>query len=110
MYGWGENECRTEEISNLLVRQGRRARGKVVLATKVHGNMAADAESWPNHDKLSAVNIRRAVTRRSGGSRPTAWTSTSASVGSPRATAEIIPPHDPLSVHALARCRRWGSG
>jgi aryl-alcohol dehydrogenase-like predicted oxidoreductase len=34
----------------------------VVLATKVYGNMApSDAPAWPNHDKLSALNIRRAV-------------------------------------------------
>ncbi len=61
VYGWGGNECRSEEIVNLLVRRGRRARGKAVLVTKVHGNMAADAESWPDRDKLSAVNVRRAV-------------------------------------------------
>ncbi|MFF4908401.1 aldo/keto reductase [Streptomyces sp. NPDC001260] len=61
VYGWGENKGRTEEIIGTWFAQGGGRRDKVVLATKVYGNMAADGDVWPNHDKLSAVNIRRAV-------------------------------------------------
>ncbi|WP_433451068.1 aldo/keto reductase [Streptomyces sp. CA-142005] len=61
VYGWGENKGRTETIIGNWFAKGER-RDKVVLATKVYGNMAPDGESvWPNHDKLSALNIRRAV-------------------------------------------------
>ncbi|WP_037856905.1 aldo/keto reductase [Streptomyces sp. NRRL S-340] len=61
VYGWGENKGRTESIiGNWFAQDGGR-RDKVVLATKVYGNMGADGEAWPNHDKLSALNIRRAV-------------------------------------------------
>ncbi|MFF5669958.1 aldo/keto reductase [Streptomyces hygroscopicus] len=62
VYGWGENKGRTEKIiGNWFVKGGDR-RDKVVLATKVYGNMAPDdSPVWPNHDKLSALNIRRAV-------------------------------------------------
>ncbi|MFE9937202.1 aldo/keto reductase [Streptomyces hirsutus] len=61
VYGWGENKGRTEEIIGTWFAQAGERRDKVVLATKVYGNMAADGEAWPNHDKLSALNIRRAV-------------------------------------------------
>ncbi|MFF2653982.1 aldo/keto reductase [Streptomyces sp. NPDC058045] len=61
VYGWGDNKGRTEEILGTWFAQGGGRRDKVVLATKVYGNMGADGETWPNHDKLSAVNIRRAV-------------------------------------------------
>src|SRR5919107_792069 len=61
VYGWGENKGRTEEIIGTWFAKGEGRRDKVVLATKVYGNMAGDGPSWPNHDKLSAVNIRRAV-------------------------------------------------
>ncbi|MFM9446153.1 aldo/keto reductase [Streptomyces acidiscabies] len=62
VYGWGENKGHTEEIiGNWFTAGGAARRDKVVLATKVYGNMAADGDAWPNHDKLSAVNIRRAV-------------------------------------------------
>ncbi|MFF7715526.1 aldo/keto reductase [Streptomyces sp. NPDC007988] len=61
VYGWGENKGRTEEIIGSWFAKGGDRRDKVVLATKVYGNMAADGEVWPNHDKLSALNIRRAV-------------------------------------------------
>ncbi|MEV0172843.1 aldo/keto reductase [Streptomyces sp. NPDC050803] len=61
VYGWGENKGRTEEIIGSWFALGGARRDKVVLATKVYGNMGADGEAWPNHDKLSAVNIRRAV-------------------------------------------------
>lgn len=61
VYGWGENKGRTETIIGNWFAKGGERRDKVVLATKVYGNMGADGEAWPNHDKLSAVNIRRAV-------------------------------------------------
>ncbi|MFF3317502.1 aldo/keto reductase [Streptomyces sp. NPDC003035] len=62
VYGWGENKGRTEEIIGSWFAQGGGRRDRTVLATKVYGNMAADGETvWPNHDKLSALNIRRAV-------------------------------------------------
>ncbi|MFC8873344.1 aldo/keto reductase [Streptomyces ardesiacus] len=61
VYGWGENKGRTEEIIGNWFTQGGDRRDRTVIATKVYGNMGADGEAWPNHDKLSAVNIRRAV-------------------------------------------------
>ncbi|WP_189929247.1 aldo/keto reductase [Streptomyces sulfonofaciens] len=61
VYGQGENKGRTEEIIGRWFAQGGERRDKTVLATKVYGNMAPDGDAWPNHDKLSAVNIRRAV-------------------------------------------------
>ncbi|MFC4327524.1 aldo/keto reductase [Streptomyces andamanensis] len=61
VYGWGENKGRTESIIGSWFARGGDRRDKVVLATKVYGNMGTDGEPWPNHDKLSALNIRRAV-------------------------------------------------
>lgn len=61
VYGWGENKGRTEEIVGSWFAKGGDRRDRTVLATKVYGNMGADGEAWPNHDKLSALNIRRAV-------------------------------------------------
>ncbi|MFK4223954.1 aldo/keto reductase [Streptomyces sp. NPDC019890] len=61
VYGWGENKGRTEEIIGSWFAKGGERRDKVVLATKVYANMAGDGEPWPNHDRLSALNIRRAV-------------------------------------------------
>jgi aryl-alcohol dehydrogenase-like predicted oxidoreductase len=62
VYGWGENKGRTEEIIGTWFAKGGDRRDKTVLATKVYANMAPDAgDVWPNHDKLSAFNIRRAV-------------------------------------------------
>ncbi|ARZ68451.1 oxidoreductase [Streptomyces albireticuli] len=61
VYGWGENKGRTEEIIGSWLARGGGRREKVVLATKVFGNMGPDGADWPNHDRLSAVNIRRAV-------------------------------------------------
>ncbi|MFI7101043.1 aldo/keto reductase [Streptomyces sp. NPDC050161] len=62
VYGWGENKGRTEEIVGSWFAKGGDRRDKTVLATKVYANMAPDgAPAWPNHDKLSALNIRRAV-------------------------------------------------
>ena len=62
VYGWGENKGRTEEIVGSWFAKGGGRRDKTVLATKVYGHMGADRENvWPNHDRLSALNIRRAV-------------------------------------------------
>ncbi|MDK1472533.1 aldo/keto reductase [Streptomyces sp. 549] len=61
VYGWGENKGRTEEILGSWFALGGGRREKVVLATKVYGSMAPDGEFWPNQDRLSALNIRRAV-------------------------------------------------
>jgi aryl-alcohol dehydrogenase-like predicted oxidoreductase len=46
----------TEEIIGRWFAQGDGRREKVVLATKVYGNM----EEWPNSSKLSGLNIRKA--------------------------------------------------
>ncbi|MFV2117941.1 aldo/keto reductase [Streptomyces sp. Act-28] len=61
VYGWGENKGRTEEIIGTWFAQGGGRREKTVLATKVYGSMSRDGETWPNEDRLSALNIRRAV-------------------------------------------------
>ncbi|MFJ7149484.1 aldo/keto reductase [Streptomyces sp. NPDC100445] len=62
VYGWGENKGRTESIIGNWFAKGGDRRDKVVIATKVYGNMGQDGGSvWPNQDKLSALNIRRAV-------------------------------------------------
>lgn len=62
VYGWDENKGRTEEIIGTWFTQGGDRRDKTVLATKMYGNMALDGKpAWPNHDLLSAVNIRRSV-------------------------------------------------
>ncbi|MGW0829769.1 aldo/keto reductase [Streptomyces prunicolor] len=62
VYGWGENKGRTEEIIGNWFAKSPDHRDKTVLATKMYGNMGAEGvPAWPNHDKLSALNIRRAV-------------------------------------------------
>ncbi|GAB3112135.1 aldo/keto reductase [Streptomyces calidiresistens] len=62
VYGWGANKGRTEEIIGSWFAKGGDRRDKVVLATKVYGSMQLDDKPvWPNHDKISALNIRRAV-------------------------------------------------
>lgn len=62
VYGQTAGKGRTEEIIGTWFAQGGERRDKVVLATKVYGNMTPDGgTTWPNHDRLSALNIRRAV-------------------------------------------------
>jgi aryl-alcohol dehydrogenase-like predicted oxidoreductase len=56
VYGWKIGEGVTEQIVGRWFAQGGGRREKVVLATKVFGNMGA----WPNLEKLSALNIRQA--------------------------------------------------
>jgi aryl-alcohol dehydrogenase-like predicted oxidoreductase len=53
--GYGRGE--TEQIVGRWFAQGGSRREKVVLATKVYGNVAGD---WPNDSKLSARHIRDA--------------------------------------------------
>jgi aryl-alcohol dehydrogenase-like predicted oxidoreductase len=61
VYGWGADKGRTEEIIGTWFAKGGGRREKTVLATKVFGSMAAEGDSTPNQDRLSALNIRRAV-------------------------------------------------
>ncbi|MDQ3752484.1 MAG: aldo/keto reductase [Actinomycetota bacterium] len=60
VYGWRKGGKRgegvTEKILGTWFAQGGGRRDKVVLATKLFGGMG----DWPNMDKLSALNIRRA--------------------------------------------------
>lgn len=58
VYGWGDNRGRTEQIVGTWFARGGDRRDRTVLATKVYGGMG-DGD-WPNYDKLSALNIRRA--------------------------------------------------
>ncbi|SDN91998.1 aldo/keto reductase [Actinacidiphila guanduensis] len=61
VYGWAANKGRTEEIIGSWFAKGGSRRDKTVIATKVYGNMATEEGDWPNYDRLSALNIRRAV-------------------------------------------------
>ncbi|MFB7863861.1 aldo/keto reductase [Streptomyces sp. NPDC056069] len=61
VYGQTAGKGRTEEIIGSWFAKDPSRRDKVVLATKMYGSMAEDAPAWPNHDRLSAVSIRRAV-------------------------------------------------
>jgi len=56
VYGWKKGEGVTEQIVGRWFAQGGRRRDKVVLATKVHGEMG----DWPNESRLSALHIRKA--------------------------------------------------
>jgi NDP-hexose C3-ketoreductase / dTDP-4-oxo-2-deoxy-alpha-D-pentos-2-ene 2,3-reductase len=60
VYGWrqggGRGEGITEQILGRWFAEGGGRRERVVLATKVYGEMG----SWPNESRLSALNIRRA--------------------------------------------------
>ncbi|OON72328.1 aldo/keto reductase [Streptomyces tsukubensis] len=60
VYGFGAAKGRTEEILGTWFAQGGGRRERTVLATKVFGHMGEN-DPWPNHDKLSALNIRQAV-------------------------------------------------
>jgi NDP-hexose C3-ketoreductase / dTDP-4-oxo-2-deoxy-alpha-D-pentos-2-ene 2,3-reductase len=51
----------TEQIIGRYFAQGGGRRDKVVLATKVYGDMGkGDMENWPNTSRLSALHIRKA--------------------------------------------------
>ncbi len=56
VYGWQKGEGVTEKIVGRWLAQGGGRREKVVLATKVYGEMG----DWPNESRLSALHIRRA--------------------------------------------------
>jgi aryl-alcohol dehydrogenase-like predicted oxidoreductase len=56
VYGWTKGEGVTERIIGRYFSQGGGRRDKVVLATKVYGDMG----DWPNQSKLSALHIRKA--------------------------------------------------
>ncbi|MBI5498455.1 MAG: aldo/keto reductase [Deltaproteobacteria bacterium] len=56
VYGWKSGEGVTEQILGRFFARGGGRRDKVVLATKVYGNMG----EWPNQARLSALHIRRA--------------------------------------------------
>jgi aryl-alcohol dehydrogenase-like predicted oxidoreductase len=56
VYGWKKGEGVTEQIVGRWLAQGGGRREKIVLATKVYGEMG----DWPNESKLSAYHIRRA--------------------------------------------------
>src|SRR5699024_72097 len=53
----------TEQIIGRYFAQGGGRREKVVLATKVYGDMGSEASGtldWPNTNRLSALHIRQA--------------------------------------------------
>ena len=56
VYGGRKGEGVTEAIVGRWLAQGGGRRDKVVLATKVYGDMG----DWPNQSRLSALHIRRA--------------------------------------------------
>jgi len=56
VYGWKKGEGVTEQIIGRWFAKGGGRREKVVLATKVYGDMG----DWPNESRLSALHIRRA--------------------------------------------------
>jgi aryl-alcohol dehydrogenase-like predicted oxidoreductase len=56
VYGWRRGEGWTEQIIGRWFAQGGGRREKVVLATKVFGDMG----EWPNRRGLSALHIRQA--------------------------------------------------
>jgi len=56
VYGWKLGEGITEQIVGRWFAQGGGRREKTVLATKLYGRMG----DWPNEERLSALNIRRA--------------------------------------------------
>jgi aryl-alcohol dehydrogenase-like predicted oxidoreductase len=55
VYGWKKGEGLTEQIIGRWFAQGGGRREKVVLATKLYGDMG----DWPNESRLSALHIRR---------------------------------------------------
>lgn len=59
VYGWGENAGRTEEIIGRWFAQGGGRRERVILATKVYGEMHNPLEGPNNTPGLSAYKIHR---------------------------------------------------
>ncbi|HMO27477.1 MAG TPA: aldo/keto reductase, partial [Tepidisphaeraceae bacterium] len=60
VYGWKKGEGVTEQIIGNWFAQGGMRREKVILATKVFGDMNADPQDLTMARGLSAVKIRRA--------------------------------------------------
>ena len=56
VYGWQKGEGLTEQIIGRWIAKGGGRREKIVLATKVYGDMG----DWPNTSRLSALHIRQA--------------------------------------------------
>jgi aryl-alcohol dehydrogenase-like predicted oxidoreductase len=64
VYGWKKGEGITEQIIGNWFAQGGGRREKVVLATKVYGDMGSEANGmsdWPNTNRLSKLHIRHAL-------------------------------------------------
>ncbi|RSK26109.1 aldo/keto reductase [Bacillus sp. HMF5848] len=59
IYGWGPNAGKTEEIMGRWFAQGDGRREKVVLATKVYGDMHDELDGPNDVPGLSAYKIRR---------------------------------------------------
>jgi aryl-alcohol dehydrogenase-like predicted oxidoreductase len=57
VYGWKKGEGVTEQIVGRWWAQGGGRREKVVIATKVYGDMG----DWPNTSRLSKLHMRRAL-------------------------------------------------
>src|SRR2546423_6378024 len=57
VYGWKQGEGITEQIVGRWFASGGSRRERTVLATKLYGSMG----DWPNENRLSALNIRRAA-------------------------------------------------
>jgi NDP-hexose 2,3-enoyl reductase len=57
VYGWKQGEGITEQIIGRWFARGGGRREKTVLATKLYGKTG----DWPNENRLSALNIRRAA-------------------------------------------------
>src|SRR5438477_6862149 len=55
VYGWKKGEGITEQIIGRWWAQGGGRREKVVIATKVYGDMG----DWPNQARLNKLTIRR---------------------------------------------------
>jgi aryl-alcohol dehydrogenase-like predicted oxidoreductase len=57
VYGWKKGEGVTEQIIGRWWAQGGGRRDKVVIATKVYGDMG----DWPNTSRLSKLHMRKAL-------------------------------------------------
>jgi aryl-alcohol dehydrogenase-like predicted oxidoreductase len=61
VYGWKKGEGVTEQIIGRWFAKGGTRREKVVLATKLYGDMGlGDLADWPNTNRLSKLHVRRA--------------------------------------------------
>ncbi len=61
VYGWQRGEGITEQIIGDWFAQGGNRRERVVIATKLYGDMGKDElHDWPNTNRVTALHIRRA--------------------------------------------------